>query len=134
MMADLVADFQQQAEGELGHGSGAVGGYVADHHATLLCGFTIHHVITGGQHANQLQPGALIQKLGGNGGLVHQYDIRFPDPRCGFLRISQTGIDGDVAIFGKSIPAQIPGIDGHAFENYDIQYKNLPVEKSFCIC
>ena len=57
------------------------------------------------------------------------------DPGNGLLGTDQTGIDGDGAVLLQPIPAEIPGIDGMAFQNNDFHRENLlTLEIKLCFC
>ena len=61
MQADSVAHFQNQRHGELGHGSGTIGGNVGNGYSTGGTGLAVHNVVTCGLDTNQLDIGAGIQ-------------------------------------------------------------------------
>ena len=118
VVADFMAQFQKQGNGELGHGVGAVSGNVAHGNAVLPCGGAVYHVVAGGQHADELQVGAVRHDLPGNGCFVDKDNCRIADAGTDFLRPG-VGINGQIAELSESVKIQSV-LDGNAFiQNHD---------------
>ena len=120
MMADVMADLQQQRDGELADGSGAVGGDV--HHGDpLLTGIVVvHHVVAGSQNGDQLDVGTFVNGFSGDGSLIHNDNLRIADAlgNDGSVHIRSTVIDGQLAQLFQFGPAEIAGIFRVSVQNY----------------
>ena len=117
----MMAKLQQQADGELGHHLGAVGGDIAHGNAMVLCRPGIHHVVARGHHAQQLQIRALLEHSAAHGRLVAQHDLGVADAADDLLLvIGAPGIDGQLPQCLQGGPAQVAGIQGFAVEQYDL--------------
>ena len=118
---DVMAGFQQQTDGELGHHLGAVGGDVAHGNAVLLRGGGVHHIVARGQDAEQLHIGAALEDHTTHGSLVGQHDLGIADAADDFF-----GVDGTPGVYGQAAqrlqgcPAQIAGVQGFAVENDNV--------------
>ena len=114
MMGGVVADLQQQGDGELAHGGCAVGGDIGQGDALLPRVRRIHHVVAGGQHGDVPQLGTCVDDASGDGGLVGHGDLRPGQTDDGLLLVRQGGavIYGDLAECFQRRPAQVAGIFG----------------------
>ena len=70
MQPYMVAYFQQQGKGELGHRIGRIGRHIAHRDPPAGSGGAIYHIVAGGKDANQLDAGAGIQNGGIDGVMV----------------------------------------------------------------
>ena len=70
VVADFMAQFQKQGNGELRHGVGAVTGDVAHGNAVFPCGDAVYNIVASGQHADKLQVRTFRHDLAGNGRFV----------------------------------------------------------------
>ena len=117
----MMADFQQQADGELGHHLGAVGGDVANRHTVFLRRLGVHHIVARGHHAQQLQTRAAFKDSPAHDGLVGQHDFGITDAADDLLGVrGALGIDGQLAQLLQRSPAQVAGIQGFAVQQYDL--------------
>ena len=63
VMAHLAANLQQQRNGVLRHGIGAVGGHIADRDAALLCIRDINNVVARCQYRDQADGFARVKHI-----------------------------------------------------------------------
>lgn len=118
---DVVADLQQQGDGELPHRRGAIGRHIGDRDAPPLCSRHIHHIVPGGQHCDITDRGAGLQDLFGDGDLVGENDLALPDAADDLLGRMGIGavIHLQAAQSGKGLPAEIAGVFGVAIQHHD---------------
>ncbi len=107
----LAADLQQQGDGKLGHGLGAVGGHIA-HRYSLLPGVVhINNIVAGGQDAEAFHPGTAVDDSPANGGFIDHHDLRIPDALHHRGRVrGHLIVDPQLSQLLQGLPAQIPGI------------------------
>ena len=125
VVADSVAQLQQQGDGELGHRSGAVGGDVAYGNAPGFGVGNVHHVVAGGQATNQLQIGAGVQDGFVDGDFVRRDEIRIANPLDGQIPIGCAVVNSQVTKLLQAVPAQVSGIQGGAVQYNDV-HKQSP--------
>ena len=121
MLPDVVAGLQQQGNGELGHGPGAVAGYVAHGNPPLRSGLDVHHIEARGQNADVADAWAAGQHLAGHRRLVGQDNIAAVYAAHDLLHIVQGGavVDGHLAQSLEIRPAQVAGVQTIAVQYYD---------------
>ena len=120
-MADVVADLQQQGDGELAHRGGAVGGHIGHRDALLPGVHIVHYVIARGQQADEFHVGAGVDHRLGDGGLVGKDHLRVPDTGDDLPLVGEGSavIDRQVAQLAQLVPAQVAGVLGVSVQNYD---------------
>ena len=120
--ANVVAYFQQQRDGELAHGGGAVSGNVGDGNPPLPGRRRVHDVVTGGQDADEAEIRAGLQHGAADRRLVGEDHRRAGDPADDFRLVVQGGpvVDHKGSQFLYGGPAQIAGVLG-----ISIQYHNF---------
>ena len=127
MVADVVADLQQQGDGELADGGGTVGGHVGDGNALFLGINIVHHIVAGGQHTDHLHVGAGVDNLFGNGSLIGKDHLGVADAGDSLVLISEaaTVIDSELAQLSQLVPAQIAGVFRIAVQDHNL-HENFP--------
>ena len=122
VMADVVAHLQQQGDGELADGGGAVGGHVGDGDALRPGVDIVHHVVAGGQYGDVFDAGTGVQHLPGDGGLVGQHYLRVPNAVDCLLPVREAGaiVDRQFPQGPEGLPAEIAGVFRVA-----VQYHNF---------
>ena len=102
----MMAELQQQREGELGHRGGTVGGHVGHGDSQFPGRLDIHHVVSRRQHANVTKPLVMepAQHPGVQGGLVGQYELSAP---CALKR--ELGFGSIVNLGGSQLLQTLPG-------------------------
>ena len=111
MLADVVADFKQQGDGELADRRRAVGGDIAHRDPAILGGLNVHHIVAGCQHADVFQRRAARDCLSGKGRLVNDDSLRALDALRDFISRGSV-VYSQIAQLFKALPAQIAGILG----------------------
>ena len=119
VMADVVADLEQQGNRELADGGGAIGRDVADGNPLFLRVIVVDNVVARGQNRNQFDIRALVNCFLRDGGLVHDHDLGVSNAlgNEGRLLISRAVINRNFAQCFKPFPAQISGVFGVAVQN-----------------
>ena len=117
MQPDLMADFQQQCHGILGHGSGSVAGYVGDGDAPIPGCLTIHHIVACGQYTDVADAGTGIQNGFRDGCLVGEDNFGSADPLNRLPVTVCARVDGVFSELIQCFPAQVAGIQGSAIQN-----------------
>ena len=111
MVPDMVTDLQQQGDGILADGSGAVAGNVAYRDPQLTGAVCVHNVVARGQHADIAQAGALLQHLAAEGSFVDDDNLRVSDAAQNLSGVSGGAvIDRQLAQLLKGGPTQIAGV------------------------
>ena len=121
-MADVVADLQQQGDGELADGVGAVHRDIGDRDAPLPAAGHVYHVVAGGQYGDVFDAGTGVQHLPGDGGLVGQHYLRVPNAVDCLLPVPGAGaiVDRQFPQGPEGLPAEIAGVFRVA-----VQYHNF---------
>ena len=119
VVANVVANFEQQGNGELADGGRAVGRDVADGNPLFLGVIVVDDIVARGQNRNQLDIRALVDRFLRDRGLVHDHDFGVSDAlgNEGRLLISRAVIDRHLAQRFKTRPAQIAGVFRVAVQN-----------------
>ena len=96
--ADAAADFQQQCNGVLRNGGGAVSRNVGDRNAVLARTGAIDDIVTRGQNRNKAQLRAGLDDAPRNRRFVGQDDLRVSDARddLGLVCKAGTVIDREI--------------------------------------
>ena len=112
VVADVMADLQQQRDGKLTDGAGAVHRDVAHRDPLFLCVGNINDIVTGGLHRDELQVGAGVNDLFRNNALVCHRDVGITDTaKHLFLVIrSDAVIHRQLAKRPQGLPTQITGV------------------------
>ena len=131
MIADSVAKFQKQRNGELGYGSSAVTGHIANRDIPLSGGCAVHIVVAGGADADQLDIGAGIQDTLGDDCFVGDDDLCITDAFDGLFRSDSLIIDDRFTQAGNRFPTQIAGIQSLSVQNYDFHMDSSGFK---CLC
>ena len=124
----MMADLQQQRDGELTDGRRAVGRDVDDGNALFPGAGAVDHVIARRQHGDELDVRAFVHRRARDGRFVHHHDLRVADAlsdQRGF-GIGRAVVDRQLAEFFQLIPAQIAGILGIAVQNNNFHGKLSP--------
>ena len=132
VVADVVADFQQQANGELAHGIRAVGGDIADYDAPFLGVVHVNHIVARGQNADEFQVGTGIHNLPVHRGLVGVNRLGIPDSADNLGVVVHRGpvIDPQLPQRLQPTPAQVPGVFRIAVQYNDFHRNQPPVFSS----
>ena len=127
VVADMVAHLQQQSNGVLTHTGGSIGRDVAHQDSLLLGVVVVGHIVAGSQEGNQLQVGALVHGLLGDGGLVGDDHLCVTDPLRddGVLHIGGPVIDRQFPHRTQLIPAQVARIFCITIQHYDFHCSSL---------
>ena len=119
--AHVMAHLQQKGDGKLADGGRAVDRDVY-HRNTLFASIVdVYNVEARGKYGDELQVGAAIDGLAGDGRLVHHHDIRTLHP-LGDERAFLVGcavIDSEVAKLPQRVPTEIARVFRIAVQNDD---------------
>jgi hypothetical protein len=119
MVTNAMAQLQEQGNRELGYCLGAVCWDVTNGDTELLCGSDIHHVIAGGQAANQSDTWASTKNLSVEGDLVGDDDFVIADAGNGFFGRG-SWVYCQISELDQTVPAQVAGIYRFAVKNDDV--------------
>ena len=126
VVSHMVADLQQQRNGKLADGGGAVGRDVGDADALFPGVVIVDDVISRGQNRDVLQIRAGVEDRFADGALVGEDDLSVADALGDdFVVIGRAVIDRQVTEGSQGFPAQITGVFGVAVENYDFHRGHL---------
>ena len=133
VVADVVADLQQQGDGELADGTGAVHRHVGHADALLLGIGDVDDVVAGGQHGDVLDAGAGVKGPAADGGLVGDDHLGVADAGDDLLFVGEAGavIDRQIAQLVQSVPAEIAGVLRVSVQYHDLHSVLLLVIKNF---
>ena len=133
VVGHMVADLQQQRNGKLADGGGAIGGDVGDTDALLPGVVIVDDVIPRGQNRDVLQVRAGVKDRLADGALVGKDNFGVADaPGDDFVVIGRAVIDRQIAEGGQGFPAQITGVFGVAVEDYDFHRASLLLDLITC--
>ena len=125
VVGHMVADLQQQRDGKLGHGGGAVGGHVADGDSLLRGGPAVDHVVARGQNGDESDVGAGLQHPFADGHLVDEHHLGVADPLYDLVLTAGPVIDRQFPKFPQAVPAQIAGVLGVSVKHDHFHNANL---------
>ena len=112
VMADMVADLQQQSNRELTDRCCSIGRHVDDRNALFPCVLIVHNVIARRKNCNQPDIRARINRRAGDRRLIHNDDFRIADAlrdQRGFC-IRCAVINGQFSKRLQPFPTQIAGV------------------------
>ena len=107
----LIGQVQQEGEGMLGDGGGAVSGNIGDHKPAFFGGGEIDGIPAGGEDADVGQVGSLFDGGGAEDGLVQHDRFSGADPGEGVGRGGAV-INRAVGQFLEGSPGEIAGVGG----------------------
>ena len=121
MMANAVTDLQQQGDGKLADGTGAVHRHIGYRDPLLPGVIDIHHIVAGGLHGDESHSGTGIDDLLRDGRLVGDHHLCAADATDDLRRVISVGavVNGYFAQLVQSLLIQISGIDGITVQNHD---------------
>ena len=119
VVADPVAQLQQQGDGELGNGSGSVTRHIAYRDSPARRGIAVDDVVAGGGDGDEFDFGAGRQYGFGDGCFVGNHDIRLTDAADDFGFTYSLVIYGGFSESSDGFPAQVAGVQSLAVENDD---------------
>ena len=111
----MTADFQQQGNGVLGDGIGAIVWHIAKRHSVFAAAIHVGGIVAGGHDADEFYVGTGIRQSGRQVGPVAYDNVSISHTAHNFLQTACMGVEhGELAEFFKLLVAQIPQIDDAA--------------------
>ena len=122
MLRHMIADLQQQRNGELRHRVRAVARHIGHRHALLPGVVHVHQIISGGEDGDIPHVGAGVQHLPADGRLVGHDDLRIADVPGDLRRVvlRHAVIYGQLTQCPQRVPAQVAGVFHIGVQNNDL--------------